>query len=234
MDPGQEGEGDRGYGLFPQHKGSKDKKGLLAESLFTFNHKCQLMLKVALDTSPFAKLLMDAMKSSGCTVYKDRHFSCEDCDGTVSGGFDAEISQIVLCQNNIHQQEHMNRVVTHELIHSFDHCRAHVDWFNNIKHLACSEIRAANLSGECTFGNELSRFNFGIKQHHQKCVRERACRSILAVCKVSRETAMKAVDDVFDSCFNDHEPFGRVPHNKSDAKYAYRDFQNRNRFYTNL
>lgn len=68
----------------------------------------------------------------------------------------------------------------------------------------------------------------------QKCVRERACRSILAVRKVSRETAMKAVDDVFDSCFNDHEPFGRVPHNKSDAKYAYRDFQNRNRFYTNL
>ncbi|XP_078272748.1 mitochondrial inner membrane protease ATP23 homolog isoform X4 [Rhinoraja longicauda] len=128
----------------------------------------------------------------------------------------------------------MNRVVTHELIHSFDHCRAHVDWFRNINHLACSEIRAANLSGECTFANELTRLNFGLKQHHQKCVRERACRSILAVRKVSRETAMKAVDDVFDSCFNDHEPFGRVPHNKKDAKYAYRDFQNRNRFYTNL
>ncbi|XP_051886739.1 mitochondrial inner membrane protease ATP23 homolog isoform X2 [Pristis pectinata] len=230
----QEQEEDYGYRLFPERKSGKEKKGLLGESLFTFNHKCQLMLKVALDTSPFAKLLMDAMKSSGCTVNKDRHFSCEDCDGTVSGGFDAEISQIVLCQNNIHQQQHMNRVVTHELIHTFDHCRAHVDWFHNIKHLACSEIRAANLSGECTFGNELSRFNFGLKQHHQKCVRERACRSILAVRKVSQETAKKAVDDVFDSCFNDHEPFGRIPHNKKDAKYAYRDFQNRNRFYTNL
>ncbi|XP_072124358.1 mitochondrial inner membrane protease ATP23 homolog isoform X2 [Mobula birostris] len=183
---------------------------------------------------PFAKLLMDAMKSSGCTVDTNRHFSCEDCDGTVSGGFDAEISQIVLCQNNIHQQQHMNRVVTHELIHAFDHCRAHVDWFHNIRHLACSEIRAANLSGECTFQNELSRFNFGLKQHHQKCVRERACRSILAVRKVSQETAKKAVDDVFDSCFNDHEPFGRIPHNKKDAKYAHRNFQNRNRFYTNL
>ncbi|XP_072914823.1 mitochondrial inner membrane protease ATP23 homolog isoform X1 [Hemitrygon akajei] len=227
-------EEDYGYGLFPEHKSSKEKRSMLEKSLFTFNHKCQLMLKVALDTSPFAKLLMDAMKSSGCTVYTDRHFSCEDCDGTVSGGFDAEISQIVLCQNNIHQQQHMNRVVTHELIHTFDHCRAHVDWFHNIKHLACSEIRAANLSGECTFQNELSRFNFGLKQHHQKCVRERACRSILAVRKVSQETAKKAVDDVFDSCFNDHEPFGRIPHNKKDAKYAHRDFQNRNRFYTNF
>lgn len=170
----------------------------------------------------------------------------------------------------------MNRVVTHELIHAFDHCRAHVDWFNNFRHLACSEvsdgfsicciysavplkmiemgrpnhlcvthsvlcspvhqwflpflnlpkflcwlgsmlvqyfysgvklawpllmslwclatpllfetpcatlslftnhvkiflcnflqIRAANLSGDCSFSNEFSRFNFGVKQHHQ-------------------------------------------------------------------
>lgn len=48
--------------------------------------------------------------------------------------------QIVLCQNNIRQQSHMNRVVAHELIHAFDHCRAHVDWFKNVKHLACSEV----------------------------------------------------------------------------------------------
>ncbi|KAK6314804.1 hypothetical protein J4Q44_G00143330 [Coregonus suidteri] len=162
-------------------------------------------------------------------VYKDRHFSCEDCDGTVSGGFDATSSQIVLCQNNIHQQSHMNRVVTHELIHAFDHCRAHVDWFNNFKHLACSEIRAANLSGDCSFHNEVSRFNFGLKKHHQECVRGRALRSILAVRKVSREEAEKVVDEVFDTCFNDHAPFGRIPHDKKDAKFAYRDFENRDR-----
>ncbi|XP_067420249.1 mitochondrial inner membrane protease ATP23 homolog isoform X2 [Emydura macquarii macquarii] len=174
------------------------------------------------------------MKHSGCTVYKDRHFVCEDCDGSVGGGFDSATSQIVLCQNNIHQQSYMNRVVTHELIHSFDHCRAHVDWFSNVKHLACSEIRAANLSGDCSLVNEMTRFKFGLKQHHQTCVRDRAIRSILAVRKVSKETAEKAVDEVFNSCFNDHEPFGRVPHNKSDAKQAYRDFQNRDRYYANL
>ncbi|XP_064417651.1 mitochondrial inner membrane protease ATP23 homolog isoform X3 [Latimeria chalumnae] len=128
----------------------------------------------------------------------------------------------------------MTRVVTHELIHAFDHCRAHVDWFNNVKHLACSEVRAANLSGECSFVNELSRFNFGVKQHHQKCVRDRALRSILAVRNLSREAGEKAVDEVFDTCFNDHEPFGRIPYSKSDAKHAYRDFQNRDRYYANL
>ncbi|XP_066524581.1 mitochondrial inner membrane protease ATP23 homolog isoform X2 [Hoplias malabaricus] len=128
----------------------------------------------------------------------------------------------------------MNRVVTHELIHAFDHCRAHVDWFNNFKHLACSEIRAANLSGDCSFTNELSRFHFGLKEHHQECVRGRALRSILAVRKVSREEAEKVVDEVFDSCFNDHTPFGRIPHSKKDAKFAYRDFENRDRYYANL
>lgn len=122
-------------------------------------------------------------------VFKDRHFSCEDCDGTVSGGFDAVssqvqtmrsgcgcewlercsltvmvfVSQIVLCQNNIHQQAHMNRVVTHELIHAFDHCRAHVDWFDNYKHLACSEVRNSLFSPDVRFflsGNSCLFFSF--------------------------------------------------------------------------
>ncbi|KAK2893151.1 hypothetical protein QQF64_034883 [Cirrhinus molitorella] len=227
-------EEDLGYSLYPERNSSKYAQGSIGESLFTFKHKCQIMLQFAMDTSPYAKLLLGAMKSSGCAVYKDRHFSCEDCDGTVSGGFDAATSQIVLCQNNIHQQAHMNRVVTHELIHAFDHCRARVDWFSNFRHLACSEIRAANLSGDCSFVNEISRFNFGLKEHHQACVRGRALRSILAVRKVSREEAERVVDEVFDSCFHDHAPFGRIPHAKKDAKFAYRDYENRDRYYANL
>lgn len=203
-------------------------------SFFTNNQKCQLMLLKTLATNPYVKLLLDAMKHSGCAVNKDRHFSCEDCNGNVSGGFDASVSQIVLCQNNIRNQAHMNRVVTHELIHAFDHCRAHVNWFTNVRHLACSEVRAANLSGDCSLLNEIFRLHFGLKQHHQTCVRDRAIRSILAVRNISKEVAQKAVDEVFESCFNDHEPFGRIPHNKTYAKYAHRDFQNRDRYYSNI
>ncbi|XP_054911566.1 mitochondrial inner membrane protease ATP23 homolog [Poeciliopsis prolifica] len=223
-----------GYNLFPKRNPMKPEKRPDRSSLFSFRNKCQVMLRFAMETSPYAKLLLSAMKNSGCNVFKDRHFSCEDCDGMVSGGFDAASSQIVLCQNNIHQQAHMNRVVTHELIHAFDHCRAHVDWFNNFRHLACSEIRAANLSGDCSFSNEFSRFNFGLKEHHQKCVRDRAVRSILAVRKVNREEAEKIVNEVFDSCFNDHAPFGRIPHSKKDAEFAHREYMNRDRYYANL
>ncbi|XP_072529962.1 mitochondrial inner membrane protease ATP23 homolog [Salminus brasiliensis] len=234
MAQAKEQDEDYGFNLFPERKRSKYTKGSIAESLFTRNTKCNLMLSYAIQTNPYAKILLEAMKNSGCTVFKDRHFSCEDCEGSVSGGFDATTSQIVLCRNNITQQAHMNRVVTHELIHAFDHCRAHVDWFNNFKHLACSEIRAANLSGDCSFTNELCRFNFGLKKHHQECVRDRALRSILAVRKVSRKEAEKVVDEVFDSCFNDHTPFGRIPHDKRDAEFAYREFGNRDRYYANL
>jgi inner membrane protease ATP23 len=65
-------------------------------------------------------------------------------------------------------------------------------------------------------------------------VRDRAVLSILAVRNVSREEAQKAVDEVFQTCFNDREPFGRIPHNQTYARYAHRDFQNRDRYYSNI
>jgi inner membrane protease ATP23 len=37
----------------------------------------------------------------------------------------------------------------HELTHMFDYCQNDLD-FNNIRHVACSEIRAANLAN-CSF-----------------------------------------------------------------------------------
>ncbi|XP_070611605.1 mitochondrial inner membrane protease ATP23 homolog isoform X2 [Erythrolamprus reginae] len=206
---GKKQEEDFGYSRFPERVLGQGKKpalkGKIISSLFGSQYKCQSMLKVALD-SPQVKLLLEAMKNSGCAVTNNRHISCENCDKHVGGGFDSSVSQIVLCQNNIHSQSQMNRVVAHELIHAFDHCRAHVDWFNNIKHLACSET----------------------------CVKMKAVRSMLAVRNITKETAEKAVDEVFESCFNDHEPFDRVPHSKLDAKYAYRGFQNRHRYYQNV
>nr|DBA31161.1 TPA: hypothetical protein GDO54_007056 [Pyxicephalus adspersus] len=167
-------------------------------------------------------------------AYRERHFTCEECDENVGGGFDSATSEIVLCQNTINDQRSMNRVLTHELIHAYDHCRADVDFLRNIRHLACSEIRAASLSGDCSLTNEMLRLKFGLKQHHQTCVRERAVNSILAGRNVSKETAEKAVNEVFDSCFNDREPFGRIPYNQSSAQMSYKEFMNRGRYYGNI
>uniref|UniRef100_A0A8D0GVF4 Mitochondrial inner membrane protease ATP23 n=1 Tax=Sphenodon punctatus TaxID=8508 RepID=A0A8D0GVF4_SPHPU len=223
----QEEEEDYGYNLFSERRREgKQKRGFMSQSLYTVHFKCRNMLGGALPwPCSYLAASMGPVVTSGCvgrpiTTCWMRII----CNG---------IFLVNVC-NNIHHPSIMNRVVTHELIHAFDHCRAHVDWFRNIKHLACSEIRAANLSGDCSFINEVRRFKFGFKQHRQACIRDGAIRSILAVRKVDRETAEKAVDEVFNSCFNDHEPYGRVPHNSKEAKYAYRDFQNRDRYYANL
>jgi inner membrane protease ATP23 len=46
--------------------------------------------------------------------------------------------------------------MVHELIHAIDLCRTKMDPLNNCMHMACTEIRAENLSGECDWTRELA------------------------------------------------------------------------------
>ncbi|UYV65405.1 GTPBP1 [Cordylochernes scorpioides] len=90
-------------------------------------------------------VLLKALEEKGCPVDISRHFSCEMCSEAVMGGYDPETNQAVVCQNTAGRFGHYTTgVLSHELIHMYDHCRAKVD-FNNLDHLACTEIRAANL-----------------------------------------------------------------------------------------
>ncbi|XP_040271667.1 mitochondrial inner membrane protease ATP23 homolog [Bufo bufo] len=234
MEEDKSGKDDYGYHLFPERDPRGRKQEPFLSKLYGLKLRCKARMKISMETSPHVKLLLDAMSRAGCTAYRDRHFACEECDERVGGGFDSSTSEIVICQNNINDQATMNRMLTHELIHAYDHCRAQVDFLGNIRHLACTEIRAASLSGDCSLTNEMSRFKFGIKQHHQTCVRDRAVGSIMAARKISQEAAEKAVDEVFESCFHDREPFGRIPHNAAEANMAYKEFRNRGRYYANI
>ena len=44
---------------------------------------------------------------------------------------------------------------------------------------------------------------------HQLCVKNKALQSVLLVRNVTKEEAMIAVDEVFDRCYRDTEPYGR-------------------------
>lgn len=48
---GEPKQEDYGYSLYPERSGSKYKQGSIGESLFTFKHKCHIMLQFAMDTS---------------------------------------------------------------------------------------------------------------------------------------------------------------------------------------
>lgn len=49
-------EEDYGYHLFPTRNKEKQTKTSLSESLFTFNHKCQVMLRFAMETSEYCSV----------------------------------------------------------------------------------------------------------------------------------------------------------------------------------
>ncbi|PSC73865.1 mitochondrial inner membrane protease ATP23 [Micractinium conductrix] len=105
----------------------------------------------------------------------------------------------------------INHALTHELVHAYDHCRGkNLDW-TNCQHHACSEIRAAALSGDCDFKMELLRGNVAVQGQFQKCVRRRAELSVSMnpYCKGTKAAA--AVDSVFEGCFADTAPFDRIP-----------------------
>lgn len=50
----------------------------------------------------------------------------------------------------------------------------------------------------------------------QECVKEKAILSVIMVRKVTYEEAKAAIDRVFTKCYNDLEPFGRIPRKHYD------------------
>eukprot|EP00899_Mesostigma_viride_P006922 jgi/Mesvir1/16230/Mv08484-RA.1 len=167
---------------------------------------CHVLMPPA---DPFLKYMIDAMEKAGCPLNRS-FFRCEKCPPGCSGGFRPP-DGVVICSNAVRLQEEVDTTLRHELIHAYDHCRAAQLQWSNCEHHACSEIRAANLSGDCSFFNELMRGNLGFFGHHQKCVRRRAQISVEMNPCCSKEAARAAVDAVYERCYKDTAPFDRVP-----------------------
>lgn len=68
------------------------------------------------------------------------------------------------------EKETFENTLVHELIHAYDFCRAKIDFDNCAQH-ACTEVRAASLSGECGYLHELFRGHSNIANGHQICVK---------------------------------------------------------------
>ncbi|KAH9496343.1 Mitochondrial inner membrane protease atp23 [Bulinus truncatus] len=210
--PTSKSEEDFGYYFFPDR--NKKKERSFFEKLWhredIFNFKCKTNVLSCMESNDKVKLMVAALESHGCPVDLTRHISCEPCRDKVNGGFDPKAMQVVICQNNIQSRDICCNVLAHELLHAFDFCRAKVD-FENLRHLACTEIRAANMfhcSLAAAFSSgEASLFN--LKERHQLCVKNKALQSVRLVRNVSELEAMVAIDEVFDKCYNDTEPFGR-------------------------
>ncbi|CUA78369.1 Mitochondrial inner membrane protease ATP23 [Cryptococcus neoformans var, neoformans B-3501A] [Rhizoctonia solani] len=137
------------------------------------------------------------------------HIHCAPCDPTRAGGFSPEAG-ILLCQDRFMSKSHMQDTLVHEMVHVYDHARFKVDW-SDLRHHACSEIRAASLSGDCRWSRETQRGFMTFSKQHQACARRRAILSVMAnpACK-SHQDAERAVNEVWESCFKDTRPFDEI------------------------
>ena len=121
--------------------------------------------------------------------------------------------EVYLCQENVANQSHANTILSHELIHAIDMCRAKLDPLHNCMHLACTEIRAENLSGECNAYWEFLRGKVGLSSlfgHGKECVRRRAIDSVQANPNCAAK-ASEYVDQAMQRCYADTFPFERHP-----------------------
>lgn len=187
--------------------------------------KCEGMVKSTFEKSDELRLLAGAMKKFGCNFSLARHVACEQCDKCM-GGYDPDTNQIVICQNANHSPGSVMSTMMHEMIHMFDYCRAQFD-FNNLEHVACSEIRAANLT-YCSVTDRIqvgAPKMFSFKNTHRYCVKNVAYRSVKAYSPETDDQEIKdIVDKIFPYCYNDLEPFGRRPLNgSSELKHSYRE-----------
>lgn len=170
---------------------------------------CNDYKKWLLAYSPSVRFMQEQIARVGGNI-NENSIVCARCDEMKSGGFHPEMG-ILLCYNKIRSRSHAEDTLTHEMIHAYDHCRFNVNW-QDLRHHACSEIRASTLSGECRMMNQMIRYGFWkLNKGLQDCVRRRATLSVRANphCE-SDEVAKLVVDQVFKECFNDTRPFDEI------------------------
>lgn len=117
----------------------------------------------------------------------------------------AKRGDIVLLEERMTSKDRVELALRHELIHAFDDARGFVDPRNCLHH-ACSEIRAARLSGDCLLSEEMDRGHFGLWDSGRKCVVRRAGLSVEAN-PFCRGFSVRAVNKMFSTCYTDYEPF---------------------------
>ncbi|KAK4538467.1 hypothetical protein CDCA_CDCA18G4492 [Cyanidium caldarium] len=182
--------------------------------------RCEAHLRQAVRTNRYVQQLLQALSSAGCAMDVSRWqtevdaggdsaVACRHCDADVGGGYQ-EDGRVVICANHMQSAAHVAVTLAHELIHAYDHCRIDLQWDNCLHH-ACSEIRAAALSGDCDWIREVARSNFRIGGQFQRCVKRRAEISVRKNRNCTPLQAREAVEQAFEACYRDTAPFDAIP-----------------------
>ncbi|CAB4061705.1 ATP23 [Lepeophtheirus salmonis] len=191
--------------LYPERKGRVAPKasllGLMEREFNNERVRCQYNVDQCLKNNSLVQNLISGIKSAGCSIDPVRHLSCDVCVNGRSiqhlGGYDDVNNQVFVCANNVKDEGLTGGVIFRNLFHLFDRCMNKYN-FQDPKHLACTEIRKANL-GHCTYYYYFFQ-SFG-----------------------DPKAASEAVDSVFDACYSDLEPVGRRSSGRRQISLAYEE-----------
>uniref|UniRef100_A0A7S2SI97 Mitochondrial inner membrane protease ATP23 n=2 Tax=Mucochytrium quahogii TaxID=96639 RepID=A0A7S2SI97_9STRA len=200
-------------------------------SIHTCEEQVEKILKLPLqlrlynaiqEKRPFAIRCCDCSKEEGLAgSFARAYFTAPHLEDVES----EEQPQVVLCVNRLHAVEEIEEVMTHEMVHAFDHCVAQKD-LTECEPLACSEIRAAR-EAECRDNfhggvGEVCRYvgmnpfddsvpkedensiNNICRWFKKRCARVNAARSVNAVFPGK---GWNCVESVFEECYKDSHPF---------------------------
>ncbi|KAG9006457.1 Mitochondrial inner membrane protease atp23 [Tulasnella sp. 427] len=197
-----------GVGLTPEET-ARRKASQAAEAEEAMWVRCEKWKSDLMKNSPAVTFMLKHLSAAGCNLTTS-YIHCQPCNLTRAGGFSPD-KGILLCQDGFWSKSHMEDTLVHEMVHMYDHVKFKVDW-KDLRHHACSEIRAANLSGDCKWSREIKRGFYTFSKQHQDCVRRRAILSVQQHpdCAGDQARAEKAVNEVWESCKADTRPFDEI------------------------
>lgn len=130
-------------------------------------------------------------------------FSCKHCNEPVEGYYFYKSKKVILCANNI-KDEDFNYHALYFTILAYDDARTYIEP-NNPTHLACSMIRAVNLSGLCFE----SKYSWLLEKNAKKLdrVKRNTIQKLSTHFNINKDDAEEYVHHVWDSCFYQQDPF---------------------------
>lgn len=101
---------------------------------------CEDNRDVLLKTSPIIRYMNDNIQKLGGNLGRN-NIRCRTCKTGMLGGFDHKYG-IVVCANYIKSKSMLEDVISHEMVHAYDHLRfkTNLDHESSLKEIACSEV----------------------------------------------------------------------------------------------
>lgn len=110
----------------------------MSHDIAFWNNSVEQQLRRTVE-GPVIRYLSDNIRQLGGDLH-NHNIYCRRCTNRKAGGFDPEYG-ILICANEMKDQGHLEDTMAHEMVHAYDHLRFKVDWTNNLRHAACTEVR---------------------------------------------------------------------------------------------